>query len=451
MTEITQQNNNSKASKSLFAETVDFFTSVRTTVWLLILIAVASILGTVFPQDVSLAQLQATTSSLVFRLIVILDLNNVFGSWWFLLLLILLSINLVACLLQRVPNILSEWNTSSQKKSFRFVENDSRSETELKSILSESFSSLLGAKPLNNTTDQPVTLSWIKHRSQLLGFPFIHVGIIVVLIGALIGLVYGYRGHITIPEGEKGQRFALMDSGLETSLPFEVAVDEFIFDRYPTGQPKEFRSDVRILENGKEALKGSIRVNHPLTYRSIHLYQSGYRALDVKSVKLQVIAPDEKTEDLRFEGGANTHVPGTDYTIVGAKVDPGGTKRGAGAELIVEDKNKKRSTIAVFETDTEPAALGDRKVRFKGYRTRYATILQVGYDPGTFVVWVGSSMLILGLFLTLFTNHRRVSVMIKSEGDRRIVEVSGGAKKLRREFRESVERTFKEAMKGAKS
>jgi cytochrome c biogenesis protein len=451
MVETAQQKNNSKATKSLFAETVDFFTSVRTTVWLLILIAIASILGTVFPQDVSLAQLQATSSSFVFRLIVVLDLNNVFGSWWFLLLLILLSINLVACLLQRVPNILSEWDISSTKKSFRFVGNDSRSETELKSILNQSFSSLLGVKPLNDAADNPATLSWIKHRCQLLGFPFIHIGIIVILIGALVGLIYGYRGHITIPEGEKEQRFVLMESGQETALPFEVAVDEFTFDRYPTGQPKEFRSDVRILENGKEALKGSIRVNHPLTYRSIHLYQSGYRALDIKSVELQVIAPEKKTENLQFRRSANTPVPGTDYTIVGAKVDPGGTKRGAGAELIVEDKNKKRSNITVYETDTEPAALGDRKVKFKGYRTRYATILQVGYDPGTYGVWAGSTMLMVGLFLTLFTNHRRISVMIRSEENRRIVEVSGGAKKLRREFRESVERTFKDTMRGTKS
>ena len=451
MAETTQQTTNSKDSKSLFTETTDFFTSVRTTVWLLILIAIASILGTVFPQDVSTAQLQAATSPFVFRLIVILDLNHVFGSWWFLLLLILLSINLVACLLQRVPNILSEWNVSSTKKSFRFVENDSRSEAELKTILSEAFSSLLKTGPTSTSIDNKVSLFWIKHRTQLLGFPLIHLGIILVLIGALVGLLYGYRGNITIPEGGKEQQFILMESGKKATLPFEVALDEFTFHRYPTGEPKEFRSDVRILENGKEVSKGSIRVNHPLTYHGIHLYQSGYRALDVKSVELQVIAPDNKTENLQFRRGAITPVPGTDYTIVSAMVDPGGSKRGSGAELTVEDKNKKRSTISVYETDTKPVALGDRKVRFKGYQTRYATILQVGYDPGVPVVWGGSTMLIVGLFLTLFTNHRRISVLIRPEGNRTTVEVFGGAKKLRREFRESVERTFKDAMRGTKS
>jgi cytochrome c biogenesis protein len=88
-----------------------------------------------------------------------------------------------------------------------------------------------------------LNLEWLKHRIYLLGFPFIHLAIIVILLGGLIGLFYGVKGHILIKEGEIGTEFNVSPSGAKRALPFQIAVDSFTLTRYPTGEQR-IRSDV---------------------------------------------------------------------------------------------------------------------------------------------------------------------------------------------------------------
>lgn len=40
--------------------------------------------------------------------------------------------------------------------------------------------------------------------------------------------------------------------------------------------PKEYRSDLTILDQGREILRKSIKVNAPLTYKGVTFYQSSY-------------------------------------------------------------------------------------------------------------------------------------------------------------------------------
>ncbi len=88
-----------------FSDITAFFTSVRTTITLLFLLAAGSIVGTIIPQSASPDQITGISSPIYFRLVVILDLHNVYRSWWFVALLILLSLNLLGCLLRRLPAI----------------------------------------------------------------------------------------------------------------------------------------------------------------------------------------------------------------------------------------------------------------------------------------------------------------------------------------------------------
>ena len=55
-----------------------------------------------------------------------------------------------------------------------------------------------------------------------------------------------------------------------------VRCDKFEVSFYDTGAPKEFRSDLAIIDKGREVLKDSIIVNDPLTYEGITFYQANY-------------------------------------------------------------------------------------------------------------------------------------------------------------------------------
>lgn len=442
MSGSSTEDRDTQVQSSVFSETVVFFTSVKTTIWLLFLLASASILGTLIPQGTSLEEVRQSVTPFYFRLIAILDLNNLFSSWWFLLLLTLLALNLLACLFQRIPAIVADWRGASRKRSFRFSLSDPRPLGDVKRLLLSSASRVLRTRPNDSGTGGGVMLTWETQKIHLLGFPLIHIAIVVILAGGLIGLLYGFKGHVLISEGAVKGTFTLSRSGEIRSLPFQIAVDRFTLTRYPTGQPKEFRSDVRLLENGKEALKGSILVNHPLSFHGISLYQSDYRLLGIREVKLGLTGPDGTSRDLVIEPGSRLQLPDSNYKIRLLSFDPGTTSKGTGVQIEVQGPGKKPETVGVFNHTETPVTVGKWKLRFLDFRPLYATGLQIGYDPGSGVVWIGCTLLILGFLLTLFTNHRHVHIELTHEEGGTRLDISGSSRRLRREFREKIETTI---------
>jgi cytochrome c biogenesis protein len=433
----------SRIKANWLGQVAAFFTSVRTTVTLLFVLAAASVVGTVIPQQTGLNELSRSASPFLLRLIIILDLNNLFRSWWFIALLTLLAVNLVACLIRRTPPILAEWNPQSVKKTFSFSIDDSMPPDRLKPDLSASVSRLLNASPKETEVERSVTLTWVKHRIHLLGFPLMHSAIILVLLGGLTGLFFGFRGHALIKEGDSASEFSLISSGEIRQLPYQIAVDKFTLTRYPSGQPKEYRSDVRLIVDGKEVAKGPIVVNSPLTWKGVSLYQSDYRVLGVKHVRLALLGPGATNQELVVAPGAPAAAAGTNFRIRLKSLDPGSTAKGPGAEISVEQPGKEPISLQVFGDQSPPAQVDGAEIRFLGYEPLYATGLQVGYDPGSILVWIGCCLLILGFHVSLFMNHRRVSMRFTPVGDGTRLEVWGGCRRQRAAFREAIEKAVR--------
>ncbi len=70
---------------------------------------------------------------------------------------------------------------------------------------------------------------------------------------------------------------------------------------------------------------------------------------------------------------------------------------------------------------------------------------------GTVVVWTGCGLLVLGFFLTLFTNHRRITVRLKPEKNGTRIQVSGRSRRMRKEFRELVEKSVRAALEASEN
>lgn len=431
---------------SLIKEITTFFTSVRTTIGLLFLLAATSIVGTVIPQDVNLEQLRQAASPFYYRLTVVLDLHHIYRSWWFLTLLILLALNLLGCLLRRLPRIPGEWRGDSGKSSFTFKLSDGRSVDEVRNLILSAVNPVVGGTPREVRGNAGTTLVWVKHRIYLLAFPLIHIAIIVILVGGLIGLLYGVKGSIRIKEGETQSTFAVIPSGRSQTLPFEIALDKFTLQRYQTGEPKEFRSDVRILKDGKEIEKGFIRVNHPMTVEGISLYQADYRVLGVRVVKLLVVDDQGKRSEIAVNPRVATRLEGTPYEIRLLGLDPGSTEKGAWVEMEVDGEGQNSTTVRIYKNPSEPHRLSKGAIGFLGYEPLYMSGLQVGYDPGTTVVWIGCGLLIIGFYLTLFTNHRGLEIELNRKGKDTVAGISGRSRKMRREFREKVEAALREKL-----
>ena len=107
---------------------------------------------------------------------------------------------------------------------------------------------------------------------------FVHLSVIVIFIGSMIGSLFGFKGFVNILEGEAVSK-VMLRSEKELDLGFSVRLEQFSVAKYPSGAPKEFKSILTVLENGKpvpDYTNVRVIVNDPLTYKGITFYQSSY-------------------------------------------------------------------------------------------------------------------------------------------------------------------------------
>ena len=91
----------------------------------------------------------------------------------------------------------------------------------------------------------------------------------------LLGTI-GYQGYMNLDEGETKSAVTLKNSTAQQALPFSLRCDKFEVSYYDKGMPKDYKSWLTVVEDGKDVLKKVIEVNDPLIYKGIYFYQSSY-------------------------------------------------------------------------------------------------------------------------------------------------------------------------------
>jgi len=420
----------------------DFFCSLRLSIFLLIGLALTSIIGTVIPQGPQREYL-ATISETKIRLYSSLGFFDMYHSWWFILLLYLLTLNLICCSIKRLPRvwkIVSEPVLVMDETFERGLTNVRElklkgAKAELKekvaSVLSSDFSN-----PVITEQDGSYHLFAQKTPWCRLGVYVVHLSIIIIFIGALIGSFVGYKAYVTIPEGGTVNQVETR-SGKVVPLGFGVRCEKFSVSFYDTGAPKEFKSILTVVENGQPVagLKDiPVIVNSPLTYKGITFYQSSYGQseegalyhLTVRDRKggAAVHLDARQGERVALPGGAflsvmeatqNVHPFMKEFDGPGAQVEF--TPAGGQPQPFVILSDKYDS----FNTQHG----GDLVISFDGMDQKFYTGLQVAKDPGVLVVWLGCALMVLGTIMAFFMSHKRVWARISDDG----VTLGGSASK----------------------
>jgi hypothetical protein len=74
------------------------------------------------------------------------------------------------------------------------------------------------------------------------------------------------------------------------SLPFQLKLSKFTFERYAgTDIPKNFQSDVEVVENGNVMRRAKISMNNPLRYGGYTFYQASFDAATESSTMLMTV------------------------------------------------------------------------------------------------------------------------------------------------------------------
>jgi len=301
-------------------------------------------------------------------------------------------------------------------------------------------------------TESAVTFFSEKGRFSRLGVPISHLSILIVLIGGLLGSLYGFRGHMEILEGETVDQIHLRGTDGEVTIPlrFSVRCDDFNVTFYDLpGKEKHvkaYTSLLTIIDDGKEVLKRTIEVNHPLHYRGLAFYQASYGALHEVAVGLQWKGKKEKTI-LRILEGDTVPIPDSDAAIRLIKYAPQVHNAGEGAQIVLFKPNREPRPFWVLKNFPQFSQGKDEELifSFDGVSSREYTGLQVTKDPGVWVVWVGCGLMVLGFIVSFFLSHQKVWVRVpKSSGE---VVLAGTANKNRVGF----EKTFHQLVEEVRS
>ncbi len=428
----------------------DSLSSVRLAIPLLIILAMASIFGTVIPQNGTPEEYLRIYKISTYKILRILGFLDTYHAGWFILLLGLLSLNLVVCSLRRWPSVRrvfsraeikpeeGQWKAVPSGRKILFRGAAKASISQVQQGLARVF-----AQPRVLEGDGIRYLFAEKGKFSRLGFYFIHFSILVILLGAVIGSFYGFRGYINIVEGESVDRVFLRSGQQDQPLGFKVRLDQFRVSFYPTGAPQEFKSKVTILEGDREVLTEPILVNHPLTYKGISFYQSSYGVSSVEKAVLEgVERASRRGFTLTVQPGMKVEIPGTPYALLLNRFLPDLQGMGPAFQAILFEGTRPVENLVILQgsSDFVSQRPGRFQFRIREIDPRYYSGLQVTQDPGVWVVWLGCFLMMAGFYMAFFMSHRRVWVRLTDKKGETLVEVAGSSHRNRYEFEKELER-----------
>ena len=262
---------------------------LRFSIFLLLLISLCSIIGTIIEQDQSIEiyKINYPLKNPVFGVlswdkIIQFGLDHVYKSWWFLALIFLFGLSLVLCsFLQQLPSL----KIARRCQFFRTTEQFYR----LK--ISTTLNSFYFNKILSRLKNQKYSIFQQKNivycYKGLIGriAPIIvHFSMILVLLGTIIGSLFGFKAQEIVPKTENFHIQNIVNNGLLTIIPKTTTrVNDFWITYTKKKTISQFYSDISILNNqGHEIDLKTIYVNYSLIYKGIYYYQTDWNLIGLR-------------------------------------------------------------------------------------------------------------------------------------------------------------------------
>lgn len=461
-------NANKHPASGYFDSIWKLFASVKLTVILLLTMAGTSIIGTLIPQNEAPQQYLQSFGPFLFRIFHVLDLFDMYHAWWFQFFMLVLMINIIVCSVDRLSitwKIIFNKTPAFNPARFSALPKAQTFDAGISpDTMKEKAFAMLG-KQFSYTRVETLASGYAvyaeKGRWTRLGVYAVHLSVVLLVLGSLIGSLFGYEGAVNIPEGESVRAIRLRNSERMILLPFDIRCDDFNLTLYNSGRPREYRSSLTLLNDGKPLVQKDIIMNDPLRYNGINIFQNSYgqfspsRKSEPKAIP---IGPDDEItlsftstasgmtyerktrlgQSVAIPEGLGTFTPESylsaakfgDQDIGSAVTGELEPANGASVDLMLPlnfprfDKMRKGAVvIAVTGYPHEHFSPESEKEK------RYYTGLQVTYDPGIWVVYAGFIMIIVGCYITFFTSHQQVCVLLDKTGGKISVTVSGTANK----------------------
>lgn len=422
---------------TLLTQFWNFFSSVKLAIFTLCALATTSIIGTIIPQGESAAFYATNYGAKTAHFFQILDIPDMYYSWWFLGLLGILSTNLVICSLDRFPlvwKLITTDNLNIDPDRIKKMSNYSKWEFGTDKLNQIDLAKLLKKSGWESTSKKLGNNELFfcqKGRWSRAGVYIVHLSILLIFVGGIIGHFFGFKGSVMIPEMRSAQKvFAYKNKG-SLELGFEVRCNSFAIEFYDNGMPKEYKSSLTVIENGKEVLTRAIEVNSPLTYKGITFYQSSYQGYQDFLLNItEMSTGDSKQFTLPFQKQMTWEEKNLNFGIINAEAVG---QRVVRSKVWFKSGEHPASIEWLNDNDTATFTSGAKEYTISA-KQMYATGLQVAKDPGVWVVYIGCGIMLIGLYMAFFMSHQRIWLYKKNGSSVPQLWLSGSANKNKMAF-----------------
>jgi cytochrome c biogenesis protein len=444
---------------------------MRTALILLLLLGVAAIPGSLFPQrsqnPLAVSDYFASNPGTA-KFLDQIQMFDVYSSPWFSAIYILLFISLIGCVLPRSFEHLK----GIQAKPTLTPKNLNRMEfhSEVAEGSLDSAEAWLRKHRFRIRRDED-SISAEKGYMRETGNLLFHLSLILILVGVALGSFYGMRGDAIINVGERFINtptsydvvsYGKLQSG-KNLMPFSITATDFKATyELVTGAPSDYKLNVNVANPvGTKEEARVVKVNSPLTFGAtkVYLQANGYSPL---------VTVRDKSGEIKYQGAVIFLPQDGNLTSIGAIKVPDmqpqvgfvgsfvptyarTPERGSFSSypevldprLLVSiwtgdlglDSGNPQSVYRIDTSDMKRIGLktlklnethdfGEGSITFEGW-TPWVN-LQIVKDPGKMYALVGAILAILGLLMSLFTRSRRI--WIKTNSGKSGVEVAGLAK-----------------------
>ncbi|MGG3561406.1 cytochrome c biogenesis protein ResB [Neobacillus rhizosphaerae] len=444
-------------NKTFIDKIWNFFSSVKVGVWLIIITLIASTLGTILPQkmyinlppEVYYEQEYGWFGKLYYQL----GFHDLYGSWWYLLLIAMIGISLVICSLDRVVPLYKALKAQRVTRHEGFLKRqrvfgvnehiDSNDLSTIKKHLKDR---------RYHVREEDGDLLAEKNRFSRWG-PYInHVGLIIFLFGGMLRFIPGFyvNEDLWVREGET----AVVP---ETNGQFFIKNNQFILQHYDKDKDKTFekainragevvknyQSNVVLFKRVGKNLPGEkpelkkvkeykIQVNKPLSYEGYSIFQASFRSemssmsfslIDKSTnqsfgdLKVNLLDPKDKydlgngysVEILNFFPDFEFDKNGEPTTKSRVPNNPAFVFR-----MITPDKPNGETAFIAIRQNIEPFGDNKYKIAFKGIETKNVSGFIVRKDSSLWAIILGGIVFMIGVIQGAYWNHRRIWVQKKN-------------------------------------
>ncbi len=394
--------------------------SLKVAIILLLLIAIASAIGTSLPQGelpeiyFNKYQVEKFLGVLDGNLIIRMQLDRVYSSIWFLGLLTWLCISLIVCSWRR------QWPTL--KKAITWIEYTEPRQIQ-KLAISKTFTI---DKPINSIEKLEhylVNSGWKVKRSSLgisarqgligrVGPPLVHFGLIILIFGASFGALQGAKVEKFLAPNRS---LNLLSSNGRAQINLKLT--DFQIERGPNGQPEQFRSNIELSDkNLNQFLSKEISVNHPLRFKGMTVYQADW---SLAAITIQM----DKQQKLQF--------PLKKIEALGDQV---------WGVLIPKLNNMNQPMLLTVSSEKGPVSFySSEGVPIGSARPQGASIksgeseinivdilpssgILLKYDPGVPIVYIGFAISLIGSIFSIISTKQ---LWIIAENNSKLLHIGG--------------------------